>query len=307
MNNKVRSGILGHAIGDSIGVPFEFESREKLKTNPVMDMVGWGTYNQPEGTWSDDTTMTLCLIESLKNGLEYSNIMDKFSDWLNNGAYTPYNETFDVGNGTQRAITRYLNGVNPLDCGGSTENDNGNGALMRILPMAFYLVNNKPIEISEEVTRVASLTHNHVRSHIACTIYVFIAIALLKGLKLGEAIDKGLKEAFEVYKGNKELIKYERIAVAGFKNTEEWKIDSSGYVVSTLEAAIWCLLNTDCYKDAILKAVNLGNDTDTVAAITGGLAGIYYGIESIPKEWIAKLARKDYIINLCDEFAEEIK
>ncbi|NLY82205.1 MAG: ADP-ribosylglycohydrolase [Clostridiales bacterium] len=307
MKNKVRAGILGHAIADSIGVPVEFKSRDELNKNPVLDMIGFGTYNQPEGTWSDDTTMTLCLLDSLKKGVDYRDIMDKFSDWFNNGAYTPYNETFDVGNGTQRAIIRYINGSHPLDCGGIKENDNGNGALMRILPMAFYLVDNTPIEIAREVTKVASLTHNHIRSHIACVIYVFIAVCLIRGLKLGDAIDTGVKEALVVYKEEKELTKYDRLVSPDFKNTKRENIDSSGYVVSTLEAAIWCLLNTGSYEEAILKAVNLGDDADTVGAVTGGLAGIFYGAESIPEKWTNKLARKEYIINLCDEFTESIK
>ncbi len=138
MHIKIQDAIIGFIVGDALGVPVEFESRESLKINPVKDMREYGTYHQPKGTWSDDTSMTLCSMESLVNGLDYNDLMDKFSNWMKSGYMTARNEVFDIGIGTQDAIHRFLNGTDALSCGGKDEFDNGNGSLMRMLPVAFY-------------------------------------------------------------------------------------------------------------------------------------------------------------------------
>ena len=307
MESKIISGILGHAVGDALGVPVEFMTREELKKNPVLDMIGYGTYNQPKGTWSDDTTMTLCLMDSLSYGIDYNDLMNRFRNWLENGAYTPYNEAFDIGNATQRAIVRYIDGNEPLQCGGNSTGDNGNGALMRILPLSFYLKDYGLKESAEIIKKISGLTHNHDRSHIACLIFVLIGIGVIKGYNLKKSIHDSLSKAKEVYSDNGELLKYERLYYDNFFDLNEEEINSTGYVVDTLEAVIWCLGNTKSYKEAVLKAVNLGDDTDTVAAITGGVAGIYYGYDDIPNGWVNDLAKKEYIIEKCKTFAKNIK
>lgn len=313
MDSKLKSAILGLAIGDALGVPVEFQYREDLKLNPVVDMRAYGTYNQPAGTWSDDTSMTLCLLDSLYNGIDYEDIMKKFVLWKNKGAYTPYGETFDIGCATSEAISRYESGVECLESGGKSEYDNGNGSLMRILPMAFYIINEYGYQWDESIMvpvihNVSSLTHGHIRSKIACVIYIMIAMELGEGKGIDDSVSIGVHRAFEYYRRNKvdEIQKYSRIKDKKFKFLSEDEIRSSGYVVDTLEAAIWCLLNTNSYSECVLKAVNLGEDTDTVAAVAGGLAGIAYGVEDIPREWLKKLARRDYIEDLCDRLENEI-
>ena len=187
--NKILNSILGLCIGDALGVPVEFKSRSYLKKYPVMDMIGHGTHNQPIGTWSDDSSLTLCLAESLITGYDLRDIASKFSKWLNYGYWTPFGEVFDRGITTERAIRKF-NTINNLRlAGGNSETSNGNGSLMRILPIVFY----------------------------------------------------------------------------------------------------------------VLKAVNLGEDTDTICCITGGLAGLYYGYDYIPKKWINNLQRKNDIISLCNK------
>lgn len=312
MEEKILGGILGLCIADSVGVPFEFCNRESLAQTSVTDMCGYGTYNQPAGTWSDDTSMTLCLLDSLSNGLDYMDIMQKFLSWLDEAKYTPHNEVFDVGRTSREAITRFVKGVPPLECGGVSEHDNGNGALMRILPLVFYIHNrfgDDFFENEEAITiihNVSALTHAHKRSQIACGIYLSIAEMLLGGTQLQFAIDLGIGRAWEYYSENsvytEERKYYERIRSSGFVSIPENQIKSSGYVVDTLEAALWCLLNTDSYEACVLKAVNLGGDTDTTAAVAGGLAGMYYGYKSIPAQWRAKVARAEYIMNLCTAF-----
>jgi ADP-ribosylglycohydrolase len=345
LKDKILGGVLGLAVADAIGVPVEFQSRESLRQNPVTDMRGYGTYNQPPGTWSDDTSLTLCLLESLtKKGFDtrwsdenfpqpdYSDIMQRFTSWMDKAEYTAHGEVFDVGIATRKALQRFRNGTDPLKCGGTSEQDNGNGALMRILPMAFYLhtlivnmcryapTNRAASLFFALIDSVGSLTHAHMRSQIACCIYGQIAHCLCYSYKsdsLKQAIDSGLENAKngwcdrgsydeDVKEYAKALKHYKRLFQKNFAKLPEEKIKSSGYVVDTLEAALWCLLNTDNYKDCVLKAVNLGDDTDTVAAVAGGLAGIFYGVDGIPKEWLQQLVRLDYIKGLCEDFYQSL-
>ena len=310
MSNKILDGIMGVCIGDSLGVPVEFVSREELRIAPVKEMRAGGTYNLPAGSWSDDSSMTLALLDSLKNGIDYKDIMQKFADWFEKGEYTPYGECFDIGIGTRKAIFRYWEGVEPLKCGGDKEYDNGNGSLMRILPIVFYFSSKyEEITLSEEamniIHNISALTHNHKRSKIACGIYISIASEILKEkFLLEDAIKIGIEKARKFYEKtieySEELSYYNRIFDKDFKNINESMIKSSGYVVDTLEASIWCLLNTNSYKDAVLKAVNLGEDTDTVGAVTGGLAGLFYEYENIPQEWKKVIAKREWIEKLCD-------
>ena len=305
LKEKTLGGILGLCVADALGVPVEFASRESLAHNPVTDMRGYGTYNQPPGTWSDDTSMTLCLLDSLKNGLDYFDIMRKFLLWKQKAEYTPHGEVFDIGITTRRALARFAGGTEPLECGGIFEQDNGNGSLMRILPLAFYLYAQygKDFADNEEahkiIHEVSSLTHAHQRSHIACGLYLSVAVNLFDadGLKIG--IYSGVREVKKWYENKDEyadeLKYYNRIFEDGFMDLPKEAIKSGGYVVDTLEAALWCLSATDSYESCVLKAVNLGGDTDTVAAVAGGLAGIYYGYEAIPQKWINQIARLDYV------------
>jgi len=308
--DKILGGIFGLCVADALGVPVEFKSRESLKHSPVTDMRGYGTHNQPPGTWSDDTSMTLCLLDSLSNGLDYADIMQKFHLWIKKGEYTPHGKVFDVGIATSRALGRFASGTEPLRCGGTTEYDNGNGALMRILPLAFYLCPRyggdfaENGEAFEKIHNVCSLTHAHKRSQIACGIYLSIAGNLMDADNLKSGVYSGIDEAKKFYENEcaDELDHYKRLFDVDFMDTPEENIKSSGYVVDTLEAAIWCLLNTDSYAGCVLKAVNLGEDTDTVAAVAGGLAGLYYGFDAIPEKWVKQIARLDFIKELCGKF-----
>ena len=309
MKEKIFNGIIGLCVGDALGVPVEFESRESLMNNPVTDMRGYGTYNMPPGTWSDDTSMTLCLVDSLSNGLDYADIMQKFISWIDNAEYTPHGEVFDVGIATRKALSRFADGVEPLLCGGISEKDNGNGSLMRILPLLFYLKSQYVDSFTDSdvafdiIHNVSSLTHAHKRSQIACGIFLSVADELSR---VNGGVEHGIWKARKHYesKGDfaEELKHFQRVFSDDFKSLPEREIRSSGYVVDALEAALWCLLNTDSYESCILKAVNLGEDTDTVAAVAGGLAGMLYGLESIPEKWLNQIFRIDYIKELCEAF-----
>ena len=307
---RIYDGIIGLIIGDALGVPVEFKSRQEIAKNPVVSMKEYGTHNQPMGTWSDDTSLTLALIDSIieKDGLDYTDIMDRFTGWLMYNDYTANGEVFDVGNSTSRAIMNYGHGIEPLECGGISEYENGNGSLMRILPLVYYIKKRSgdTIETQMEIVHnVSALTHRHPISLIGCGIYINIAMKLLScELSLYTRVEQGINEAFEYYDGlmHEDLHSYIRLKkLSDFVELSEKNIRSSGYVVDTLESAIWCLLNTNSYKECVLKAVNLGDDTDTVGAVAGGLAGIYYGSDNIPKEWLDVIARRQYIEELCEK------
>jgi ADP-ribosylglycohydrolase len=311
MKDKILSGIMGLCVGDALGVPVEFNDRGTLIRKPVVNMRSHGTHNQPAGTWSDDTSMTLALLGSLSKGLDYHDIMENFMKWFTLGEYTPFGKVFDKGITTTKALMHYEQGVLPLECGGKSEYDNGNGSLMRILPIVFYLHSIYGNDFQEHeaafevIHNVSSLTHAHKRSQMACGIYISIAAMIMSETQLNKAIELGIIKAMEYYrkqsKFSTELEYFKRIEKRDFVDITTESIGSSGYVVDTLEAAIWCLLNTKDYKECVLKAVNLGEDTDTTAAVVGGLAGLYYGYESIPKEWLTTIIKRVYVEDLCNQ------
>lgn len=311
MANIWLDGIMGVVVGDALGVPAEFSTREELMADPVEDMIGYGTYNLPAGSWSDDSSMALATLDSLRGGYDLKDMMDRFVAWYKNGEYTPYGEVFDIGNTCARAIGQYLRGTDAAECGGCGETDNGNGSLMRIMPICLYLYQKQEREgipeetVIQRIHEVSALTHGHLRSKIACGLYYFLVRSILKNNgTLQERLQKGADDGFGYY-GNQretllELAHYSRIRdMEELKNIPMEKIKSGGYVVDTFEAALWSLLRTDSYREATLTAVNLGSDTDTVAAIAGGLAGLYYGYEGIPTEWIGAVARREWVEGMC--------
>lgn len=305
----VKGAIFGLVVADALGVPVEFESRKKLQKNPVDKMLGYGSHNVPKGTWSDDTSMVLCTLNSIaqKGKIDLVDNVLEFSKWAENGYMTPHGEVFDIGITTLTSLRNYWKSKNVYTCGGKSDYDNGNGSLMRIIPVSLYnhFKNLSKKESIRNVHEVSALTHAHERSLIACGIYDFIVSELIKSPEKSSVIS-ALKKAEKYYSDYKEIKHYKRIFDEKFIDTDSSLIKSSGYVVDTLEAAIWCLLNTDSYKYCVLKAVNLGEDTDTVAAVAGGLAGILYGYDSIPKEWINTLVKSDMISKLCDKFVKGI-
>ncbi|WP_312287012.1 ADP-ribosylglycohydrolase family protein [Chryseobacterium gleum] len=319
MENIVKAGIMGVCIGDALGVPVEFRSREQLKRSPVTKMRALGTHHQPAGTWSDDGSLTLCLADSLCNGYDLENIALKFLQWYNAEIWTPHGRVFDIGIATSQAIYRIGRGVSPILCGGNSEFDNGNGSLMRMMPLLFY-IKNLPIEKRFDIIKdVSSITHRHIRSIVACFIYLEFALEILKGKDKWDAYRTMQKTVREFLDHNpicsqNEMDKFHRILelkvgeydLAPLYTLQEEEISSGGYILHSLEASLWCFLNSESYAEAVLKAVNLGEDTDTTGAITGGIAGIYYGYENIPEEWIAELVRKDDIEKLCEKLHQKL-
>ncbi|MBD2502184.1 ADP-ribosylglycohydrolase family protein [Anabaena azotica] len=306
---KTLSGLMGLCVGDALGVPVEFTSRAELAKSPVTKMLGYGTWNQPPGTWSDDSSLTFCLAESLCRGYSLDAIANSFWRWYKQAYWTPRGEIFGIGESTHAVIMRLKQGISPLHVGGISEMSNGNGSLMRILPMAYCYKTLTFPELIHRVHEVSAITHAHRRSQMACGIYTSIAVEILKGADLPTAYLQGLENIKKIYSAeeyHQEQPHFHRVFSRKIAQLPEAEINSGGYVIDTLEASLWCLLNSSSYSEAVLKAVNLGGHTDTTAAVTGGLAGIYYGIECIPQQWVKQIARRQDIINLANRFAAAV-
>ena len=268
-NKKLADAVFGLAIGDALGVPYEFKNRGAFE---CTEMTGYGTHGQPAGTWSDDTSMTIATAKSIKdNGgkIVPVDIRDNFVAWADDEDFNANGVGFDMGSATWVALS-----TGEPQTG---ERSNGNGSLMRILPLAFAECTD------EEVMQVSAITHGHEISMHACVIYVRIARRLLAGESIHDIIPTLMyEEPFD------RLRKIDQLP--------EEKIESSGYVVHTLEAALWTLAKYDNFRDTVLAAVNLGDDTDTTAAVAGGLAGIVYGLDSdFAQECLEVLRAKDMI------------
>lgn len=297
MNNTTASLLLGVAVGDALGVPVEFKARGGFH---VADMQGYGTHHQPPGTWSDDTSLTLALADSLSRGCDMRDMARNFVRWYDEAAFTAHDEVFDIGGATAKAIRRIKSGVAPERAGCTEENENGNGSLMRIAPLVFYLT-DKPQDERFQITKaVSSVTHAHAWSVMACYIYLEILLKLLAGMekKIAYAEVRDEFRSGPSVVGGDVLGRFERILSADISALPERDIRSGGFVIDTLEAALWCFLTTDNYQDAVLKAVNLGEDTDTTAAVTGALAGLAYGLASIPAQWLEQVARHSAILRI---------
>lgn len=314
MKNKlIHSALFGVAAGDALGVPVEFRDRNYLKVNPVTDMLANGTHKQPAGTWSDDSSLTFCLAETLANEYDLKTLANRFVNWYDYGYWTPHGGVFDIGVATSKAIYRLEQGINPVMAGGADESDNGNGSLMRILPLLFYIKDMTIEDRFRHISDVSSLTHRHIRSVLGCFIYLEFALQILKGVDKFEAFLQ-TKDTINDFLNNNpicsdnEINKYHRILMNPIGDYDikpiyeytEHEIVSSGYIVHSLEAALWCVFKENSFAKTVLRAVNLGSDTDTTAAIAGGLAGLLYGFGAIPQKWIDQLARKDDIFDLCD-------
>lgn len=285
---RIQGGFFGLVVGDALGVPAEFRSREELRGKPVKGMIGHGSHDQPPGTWSDDTSMTLATVDALQEGYKPRLMLDKFCDWLFKSKYTPHGRVFDHGAATERALSQYSK--HHVPCTNYHELSNGNGSLMRILPVSLAFHELPVADIVKINTKVSALTHGHPRSCMACAYCSIMMKHIMAGADLMASYELTNQEIQE-HMPAAEVAHFARITSGHLADLGESDIKSDGYVIHTLEAALWCCLKTGTFKAAVLKAVNLGSDTDTVGAVAGGLVGAFYGIRSVPRSWISILAR----------------
>ena len=302
--------LFGTAIGDALGVPVEFCSRQSLKENPVTGMRALGTHKQPAGTWSDDTALTLCTASCIANSFDINVLAQNFISWYRNGLWSARGAVFDIGIATSKAIERLEAGISPLQSGCASEPDNGNGSLMRIAPMALLLF-NKPQQQRYTITsQVSSITHAHIRSVTACIYFVELLRLIMNDTSMDEAYEtlSTVMPPHLIQFGvpQKEINAFHNFFQHDIRLLSESEIQSTGYVLHTLEAAVWSVLTSDSFEQAVLKAVNLGGDTDTTAAVAGALAATYWGLESIPSEWRQIIPLHDAIADLSNTIAQNL-
>jgi len=311
MIDKIKGALFGLAVGDALGVPVEFKDREYLQRFPIKGITGYGSWNQPPGTWSDDSSLAFCLAESLTKDYDLDDIAQNFINWMRHGFWGAHHKVFDIGGATRFAIGRLTKGSSPLLSGGTLDDDNGNGSLMRIIPLIFYIKDLPINERYQKVKEVSSITHAHFRSVFSCFIYSEFALEILNGNTADIAyinMQQTIKSFATKNEFNpKELKLFSRILDNNIKDIKEDSVHSSGYVLHTLEASLWCILNTENYAEAVLKAVNLGGDTDTTGCVTGGIAGLLYGYDEILQVWINEIARKEDIDDLSNRLIKRIK
>lgn len=311
---KLLGGVYGLAVGDALGVPVEFCSRKMLDKDPVKGMEAGGTHKQKKGTWSDDTSMVLATLDAMSaGGLSLGMIMDNFKRWLIEAKYTAAGKVFDIGGTTSIAIQNYMRGEPLESCGLGDVGSNGNGSLMRMLPMVYYVYLKYGLEINpvavDQIYRLSGLTHAHIVSKVCCVYYVYIAMYIMEA---GRDLHSTIKEAIEAVEryyamGEEISTVLDRGSLMDYVSLNREDIESTGYVVHSLVSSVWCLWNSSSYEEAVLKAVNLGADTDTIGAITGSLAGIWYGMENIPIEWLKELKNSRGIMAICERFYNQYK
>ena len=303
--DRILGGLWGSLVGDALGVPVEFKDRATVQLDPVTDMREFGTHMQPRGTWSDDSSMLLCTADSLVNHeFSLADMGDRFVRWMNEGLWTAHGDVFDMGGTTATALRRIAQGIPAAEAGGRHEDSNGNGSLMRILPAVLRFASEPLESYSSRLESVSAITHGHARSRMACVFYGLMVRQLLLGVQPQAALDLARAEFTGWYERAPEFGRFNHILEDNLASLQEGEVVSTGYVLHTLHASLWCLLTTHNYRDCVLKAVNLGGDTDTTGCVAGGLAGVAYGIKSIPADWIRVLARKGDVDCLFHEFAE---
>lgn len=306
--------LFGVAVADALGVPVEFCYPNEINMPSVQSnyqdipnrQTAFGSWNKPIGTFSDDSSLTFCTAEYLANNeTNLDDLLERFKDWMKEGYWTADGETFDIGRTTLFAIENYAYGSNWQNCGMKNENDNGNGSLMRISPLLLPLLYDKTItDPYSYISNFSSLTHAHTISVDCCYIYLQFAKHLYhtKNTKLAFTY---LKEELSLKFVNNDIFK--RLFSDEFLSTDPALFNNRGFVLGSLEIALHTILTTKSYEEAVLKAISLGKDTDTNAAITGALAGLLYGYDNIPTHWLAPLKRKENIELLAEQLHQTYK
>lgn len=293
---RIKGGLYGALIGDALGVPYEFHNaadlpvRERIEMWPPQDFQR-AHWRVAPGTWSDDGAHLLCLLTSLleNGGLDLNDLGKKLVDWRNEGYLAVDNDVFDIGIQTDRAIENLENGVPADSSGPRAERNNGNGSLMRVLPLALWH-KGSDTELVQLAHRQSLPTHGHIISQVCCALYVLAARALLSGASMDNAwaiAETGLRAIYG------RMPSYDA-ALASVLDAAKKAPTGSGYVVDSLWSARAACREAS-FEDVLKTAILFGNDTDTTACIAGGLAGIHFGVDAIPGRWMSALRGKELV------------
>ena len=303
-HDRIAGGLYGLLVGDALGVPYEFYEAENLPPYKEIEMIppaGFHkTYQEVEaGTWSDDGAQALCLFQSLldRKGFSLEDFSDRLLSWYEDGMWAVDGVVFDVGIQTAYALRGYRNGLAPEECGMLNPDGKGNGALMRVLPLVlWHSIYGSPKkvqrdrELVQDAHRQCLITHGHRCNQVCCALYCLVAQELLEGLDPHKAIETGLATLREIYQ---DMPEYEQELEWSIRSDQPWEGTGTGYVVDCLRSAFMILEQASGYEDGVKQAVLLGNDTDTTACVAGGLLGIRYGVQEIPKRWLSMLRERE--------------
>jgi ADP-ribosyl-[dinitrogen reductase] hydrolase len=296
LTDRYDGALLGLAAGDALGTTVEF--RRPGTFEPVTDIVGGGPFNLEPGQWTDDTSMALCLAESLleRGGFDPVDQLQRYVRWFRHGHHSSTGRCFDIGNTVRDALTRFEDTGDPWS--GSTDpHAAGNGSLMRVAPIPLFFLDVPEVAIARAADS-SRTTHGAPEAVDACRYYCGLMIGALQGLSKEELVSPLFTPFASLWAQQPLAPKIEAIARGSFLRKEPPDIQGSGYVVHSMEAALWAFARSTSFRDGALLAVNLGDDADTTGAIYGQLAGAFYGAEAIPAAWRARLARGDEITAL---------
>ncbi len=300
--DRFRGCLLGLAAGDALGTTLEFKTPGTFE--PIDDMIGGGPFGLRPGQWTDDASMALCLATSLleSGGFDATDQMERYVRWWREGYLSSTGECFDIGVTVSGALSRFRLNGDPY-AGSPDPNAAGNGSLMRLAPVAMYFAAD-----AEEAVRMAAAssetTHGAAEAVDACRYFARLLVGALKGVEKESLLSANFWPPAPNLEAEPLAKEIARIAAGSFKDRNPPDIKGTGYVVKSLEAALWAFHRSDDFREGALLAVNLGNDADTTGAIYGQIAGAYYGVASIPAEWRERLTMADAIASLADRIHE---
>lgn len=302
MQDRFRGCLLGLATGDALGTTPEFKPPGSF--SPITEMVGGGPFDLEPGEWTDDTSMALCLATSLieAGGFDARDQMRRYVKWWREGYLSATGDCFDIGVTVSDALSRFERTSEPYS--GSTDRYSaGNGSLMRLAPVPMYYANdaNEAIERSTSSSRTTHGAHEAVD---ACRYFAALLVGALNGLEKASLLEAGYCPVEGFWQRRPLAKEIAAIAEGSFKHREPPQIQGTGYVVRSLEAALWAFYKSEDFRDGALIAVNLGDDADTTGAIYGQIAGAYYGVNAIPADWLDKIAMRDGIAELADKLCD---
>ena len=291
--------MLGLAAGDALGTTLEFKPQGTF--TPIDDMVGGGPFHLRPGQWTDDTSMALCLAASLveTGGFDPTDQIERYLRWLREGYMSSTGARFDVGNTVRAALAKYETSRNPYS-GPTAPDTAGNGSLMRLAPVPLFFASN-PHQAIAHAADSSRTTHGALDAVDACRYFAGLILGALEGRSKDELLADGFSPVPGLWDEAPLSPKVAEVAAGSFKTLKADEIEAGGYVIETLQAALWAFHKSDDFRTGALLAVNLGDDADTTGAVYGQLAGAYFGEVGIPAEWREKLALKDVILNLADQ------
>jgi ADP-ribosylglycohydrolase len=291
--DRCHGALLGLAVGDALGTTLEFRPRGTF--DPIDDMVGGGPFGLEPGQWTDDTSMAMCLAESLvERGFDPHDQMERYVRWWREGYWSSTGRCFDIGNTVAAALRQFERTGDPI-AGSTDPRSAGNGSLMRLAPVALCYA-RRPADAVRFAAESSRTTHGAAEAVDACRYYAAVIVGALSGRSKAELLDSRAAEPVEPLSPA-----IAAIAAGSYRTKNADEIRASGYVVHTLEAALWAFFNSDTFRDGALLAVNLGEDADTTGAVYGQLAGAYYGLDGIPVAWGEKIARREEILRLAGQ------